>query len=402
MVAGTSLRIRPIAAVVFVAGLAVQILRMGVSDYLVNSHPEQAVRWDSANTVGYVELSQLDIARKKFDAAFAWGQRALQSSPIAPSVLSVVATAALAKGQIAQGDALMRIAAKALREPVAGFWLFTNGLRTGDYEGAMSRADALLRQPLPTIHAQVLPLLARLVSLQAGRAAIANAMSRRPPWAATLVAYLSSNVGNSDDLIALSAALRSKGTPFDGTESRPMEDRLLRDGKIAAAFADFRATFPVNEQLANLLSNGDFARKPMGSVFDWTLSPIAGASIILSNERRDLSVVFFGGRVPFRNVTHMLALKPGRYTFNGQVQVEQLEAERRLQWKIACLSNQVLATAPLPTGTTSWQSFTANFSVPDEPSCEGQSLVLELPARVALEQEIRGRLSFKDLSIRSP
>ena len=55
---------------------------------------------------------------------------------------------------------------------------------------------------------------------------------------------------------------------------------------------------------------------------------------------------------------------------------------------------------PALLGDTPWRSFAVSFEVPGE--CPVQKLQLELPARVALEQEVSGVANYADLNIARP
>ena len=60
-------------------------------------------------------------------------------------------------------------------------------------------------------------------------------------------------------------------------------------------------------------------------------------------------------------------------------------------------ANAIMAT-DLLSGDSPWRDFSAKIAVPAA-NCRYQSLVLELPARVTLETEIRGGVSFANLVI---
>ena len=73
-----------------------------------------------------------------------------------------------------------------------------------------------------------------------------------------------------------------------------------------------------------------------------------------------------------------------------------------LRWRIFCLKEpdgSLCETPPL-LGDTPWRTFAVTFEV--NLDCPVQKLQLELPARVALEQEVSGEASFADLNIAKP
>ena len=60
---------------------------------------------------------------------------------------------------------------------------------------------------------------------------------------------------------------------------------------------------------------------------------------------------------------------------------------------------ETLGATDLLSGDTPWRAFTFDFTVPTG-KCAYQMLVLELPARTALETEVVGQVSYADLDLR--
>ena len=111
-----------------------------------------------------------------------------------------------------------------------------------------------------------------------------------------------------------------------------------------------------------------------------------------------MNVDFFGGRVKFEHVSHLLNLAPGSYRFQGRERAQALQNERGLQWRIACADGEgeSLGTTDPLNGDIAWRPFAVDFTVPTG-KCFYQYLVLELRARAALETEVVGRVSYADL-----
>ena len=109
---------------------------------------------------------------------------------------------------------------------------------------------------------------------------------------------------------------------------------------------------------------------------------------------------FFGSRVAFRNISHLLALPPGPYVFSGSEMAEGLTNNRGLRWRVHCLDDRAgtIGETRLLNGTVAWRDFSADFTVP-EGTCATQHLVLELPYRTALDLEISGGVSYTGLEI---
>ena len=130
-------------------------------------------------------------------------------------------------------------------------------------------------------------------------------------------------------------------------------------------------------------------------------SPTRWSASRTQDGARTINVDFFGGRVKFEHVSHLLNLAPGPYRFQGRERSQDLQNERGLRWRIACVGDdaETLGTTDLVSGDTPWRTFTVDFTVPTG-KCPYQMLVLELPARAALETEVVGRVSYTDLDLR--
>jgi hypothetical protein len=126
------------------------------------------------------------------------------------------------------------------------------------------------------------------------------------------------------------------------------------------------------------------------------------ARVELENDEQVLNTEFFGGRVKFEHVSHLLNLAAGTYRFGGRERSQGLQNERGLRWRISCVrdTTETLGTTEPLDGDVPWREFGVDFVVPTG-KCFYQTLVLELPARVALETEIRGRVSYGALDLRA-
>jgi len=188
-------------------------------------------------------------------------------------------------------------------------------------------------------------------------------------------------------------------------ELRPFLDRLIRTGQVEDAYVVWTQSLPP-ERLSTLgyLYNAGFEYPVSHLPFDWVFGRVDSAMVELSSESNPpvLKVGFVGGRVSQPLVSHLIALPPGTYRFTGREQSYSLANERGLRWRISCLKEPdgSLAETPPLLGDTPWRTFAVTFDV--NLDCPVQNLQLELPARVALEQEVSGEASFADLNIAKP
>ena len=164
-----------------------------------------------------------------------------------------------------------------------------------------------------------------------------------------------------------------------------------------------RSLPPEHREEADLLYNQSFRYQLTNLPFDWVIAPVPNAAVRFDNQAGAqviMNVDFFGGRVKFAHVSHLLNLAPGSYRFQGRERAQALQNERGLQWRIACADGEGenLGTTDPLNGDTAWRPFAVEFTVPTG-KCFYQYLVLELRARAALETEVVGRVSYADLDL---
>jgi hypothetical protein len=204
-------------------------------------------------------------------------------------------------------------------------------------------------------------------------------------------------------LNALFSELQAGSPPPDGDEMKEFLDRLVREGWLDQAYLAWSKSLPPDRlEKVDYLYNARFQYPLTNLPFDWVMPPIQGALVSVSTEssRRVLNVDFFGGRVRFANVSHLLTLPPGAYQFAGQERALNVMNDRGLRWRIYCLEDPngaLVASDPL-SDDIPWREFSFDFRIPDD-NCRYQNLLLELPAQAALETEISGGVSYANLRI---
>jgi hypothetical protein len=224
-----------------------------------------------------------------------------------------------------------------------------------------------------------------------------------PPWRSTFLAVLPKESPNPTTLYDFYSALRSEPAPLTPGEFRPYLERLAHLGEYSLAYA-MQVDFLPAERIGmlGLLNNGGFDTPISGLPFDWTIGNVRGARteiVVDDKSNRALRVEFYNTRVPYRHVSQLLILRPGRYRLVGDVMSVDLKNERGLQWTVSCASGEQLAATNRVTGSTPWTKFEASFDVPDRAECRGQEVRLSLAARIAAEQEAVGEIWYDNLRI---
>lgn len=386
-----------LAAVVVALGF--RILTLAAADFLAERRPAIAALFEPSHAVALLARARGALAEDppNHAAAAAAARNALRSEPLAPGALRI-----LAQTEPENASALMPLAAVAARDLEAQVHLFELYVRNGAYERAIQRLDLIFRGQGRGILAPVADAIGKLITHSDFRAALEAALKAAPPWRTPLLAHLAQHGEDLDSVVALYDALISAGASLERNELRPYLSRLLKDGRDEDAYLAWLASLSP-EQLADAgpLYNGQFQHEVTNTPFDWVLEDTPGALIDIHNEdeRRILTVDFFGARVPFANVSHFLALPPGRHRFSGVERAQSLRNERGLQWRLSCLSrpkDPIGVTASLK-GDVPWRPFELSFEVPE--NCPVQLLLLEIPARVALEREAAGGVAYAELKI---
>jgi hypothetical protein len=400
---------RHVLAYLVIAFLAWRIVCHGLSALLAPHDPRAALAFDAADPTTLIQLAQRELAPnddRRAETARSIAARLLAVDPLAPGALSLYGKAVAQLGDAERAERILRLAAAHLPiDLVAHAWLYDSALANGRLLEALDELDTLLRAR-PSLAQQLAPSLQAMLS---SGAAVEDRFFRQlaaaPPWRAVIVAELAPLIKDPNVMLRLFGRLQtSKARPSDA-EMSVLLARLLRDGLYDEAYAAWLAHLP-QERLAQLglLYNERFQYPVSNLPFDWTFAPTSGATIAVAEEegRKTLSVEFYGARVAFSNVAHMLMLAPGRYAFSGAARTDDLDNELGLRWRIYCAANtsQTLATTRLLKKTTPLRAFRVEFTVPSE-GCDAQWLKLEIPVRIASDADVSGSADYVNLAVES-
>jgi len=301
----------------------------------------------------------------------------------------------------ARAESLMRLGgASSPRDVLAHSWLLDADLKRGEINAAVRRVDLLLRaspQRAPTILQAAMPILTHERAL----VPLAQALAAMPPWREAALIALTRNA-DIRFLWDLYGALQNRSERLEPSELQPFLERLVRENYFEEAFFLWSGSVsPERLARADLLYNGRFQYPVSNLPFDWSIRPASGALVRVSGRRggRALNVDFFGARVPFRHVSHLMMLSPGDYRFVGLESAVNLRNERGMRWRMTCGGDSAIALmeTQLLVGDVAWRPIAVDFTVPED--CVAQNLVLELAARVVIEQEVSGGVSYMGLGV---
>jgi hypothetical protein len=359
----------------------------------------------------------LDEARKALLASPPNTAEAIMAAQaaLALSPLNIYAMKLLAGGLATAGDAasaetiLKEVLARSKRDRDVLTWAYGRAAAAHDWTTFIDAVDALVRvDPGASEQQNALGLLVSMTADPDARKTLMSRLDDKPAWGPDFLQKLA-----KDADIDVAAAVLTKMMEDDRADALPawnaFLNRLVRSDRAQQAYALWAGVLDP-EQLAGLqyLFNGGFEQTPGGSPFDWTLSTLTGAQrSIVSNEAADgassLSLTFVGAEVESRHAWQTLLLSPGSYRLTGKVKMLDLKTSRGLLWTVYCRKGTdvaMLGRSPFFMGTEPWTDFDFNFTVPAE-NCDSQLVSLELPARIAAERKISGRIWFDDLAITS-
>jgi hypothetical protein len=395
-----------VAFVVLLLGLAINIIRLGAGELLGASDPALALWFDPGQSDARVKLSQsrwLEDEEKVDDAATG-AHEALAYSPLSPGALTLLAQLSEYKGDEAKAAALMQWASRVNQRNIdAQVWLLNQDIKEARVPDALRRMNALFRGQAREVGEKLAPALAPILTGEAYRAPLIAVLRAEPRWRSPLLTALATSAKDLAGLSRLYAALRATDKPPTPVELESFLNRLVKEERFDDAYLAWTQSLPP-ERVDKLgyLYNARFQYAVDNLPFDWVILPVDGALTRAETENghRILDVDFFGGRVAFQHVSHLLALPPGSYKFSGQERSQNLQNERGLRWRISCAGKDgaTLAATELMAGDTPWQEFGVGFDVPTD-NCPYQNLILELPARTAIETEIVGGASYTNLEI---
>ena len=386
-----------------------QVIADTMADTRAAGDPEGALAWRADLPPALVGLAEqrLVVAKTEQDltGVSELADRALAASPIAPGALRLLGLVADLKGKTDEARTLMDLAGRqSLRDTVAQVWLFDQDLHAGRSIDALASADAMLRTR-PDLGEQLLPALASVAADPAAGQSLIHLLATNPPWRTRLLMELPKVTDPAIDYAILSGLQTGPNPPTAG-ELQPYVDHLVDLGQFELAYLAWLHFLPPGHaDTVSYAYNGDFEVQPSGLAFDWVISDVAGAHTEWADagdkhRGHALRITFANTRVAYHHIRKLMILPPGHYELSGMAKADNLNNERGMTWRVYCAEGDktMIAETARISGTQPWQQFATAFDVPAS-GCRGQWLVLELAARVAMEEEVGGEVWFDDLAV---
>jgi hypothetical protein len=367
-------------AVVWLGG---QFVTQGVSDYLLDSNPGDAVLWrgDSSDALTRFAASLLPL--KRYQLAQRIAGKALQLAPLNPGAISAFGLALDGQGYADRADQVMTIAGqRSWRDVPTQIWLLRKRLLQAKYADGFQHVDALLRQedkypPLP------FAIMAAAAIDPKAVAPLAERLAFSPQWRVPFFVFLAAAPRPELDVVdnALLTQLQSSRAPATDQELGFYLVRLLNEQKYQQAEQDWRRLSPPGTVGSALLNNGDFEKPARATPFDWIVASGIGwtAQIVEApgdGHGKALNVDYDAVSPP-QPLRQYLVLAPGQYRLSGMAFDQSGQGAESLSWKIVCTgANAAAASAPFPAGNQGeWRAFSVELTVPST-GCPAQMLSL--------------------------
>ncbi len=365
--------------------------------------PERALAWRANDPGALLVLAERQLVQGDFTSAQLSARRLLAHEPLQGEAFRVLAEAADRQGQRAEAFRLYRIAERrAPRDMPTRAWLIQRFLVIGEYNQALAQIDRVLRMS-PKLATKIHPVLVQMAQDATFAKALAQSLRTDPPWRAGILAALRNpKTGNPSAAGQVMGALQHQGG-LSPEEYAGWLDSLMAQGRWGEAYARWAGAVLKPGERLPLVYNGDFARVPSDSGFDWRLRRVPG--VLLQFEEaagtpgQVAYVRFLDRRIPSAGLEHPLLLSPGQYRLSLRARAQALRSALGLQWVIACVgAGGVVGRTDPVEGSFGWRTFEATFSIPDN-GCPAQWLRLINPVPAGSAQRIAGDVWISDLKI---
>lgn len=321
-------------------------------------------------------------------------QSAIAREPLLAEPVTMAGLDASAEGDLDRAEQLMRAArTRNPREAIARFWLLDHYMRTGRYADGIAEAGAAMRLR-PEAREAVLNVLAALVEIPAGRAALRGALVELPWWRqAFFQAAATFDPDPANALTLLQGLPRNADRDVARQEQRAVLLALVNKERYAPAYQAWRQMVPATYQSRIApVYDGNFAGWPGPEPFNWNLpqgddgtATIVRAADLATSSA--LSVRYFGSK-PALLAEQITLLAPGPWRLSLQARRRSNgPVGGRLAMEVRCArGSAVLATLPLDNLGAGLRPYAANLIVPAD--CPAVRLRLTgLPGEVFSEVE---------------
>lgn len=251
-------------------------VRAGIQNEYAGSNPAIAMAaWPAdGRSLAAASRRRIVAADGQVDGeARALYQSAIKRDPLLAEPMTMAGLDASAEGDLDRAERLMKAArTRNPREAIARFWLLDHAMRNGRYAEGIAEAGAAMRLRGEAREA-VLNVLAALVEIPAGRAALRDALQDLPWWRhAFFQAAATFDPDPSNALALLQELPRHPDREAARQEQRAILLALVNKEQFARAYQAWRQMVPATYQSRIApVYDGNFAGWPGPAPFNWQL-----------------------------------------------------------------------------------------------------------------------------------
>lgn len=327
---------------------------------LVERDPASAYRW--------CDLGQALLERKQTAEAASAFMRAYELAPHVPAVLMRVANAQLLLKKPQAAVPYMKSVLAAVRE--------YDGAIFSSYERMGLSVDEVIRSGLPDSAA---PSYLEYL-MDTNQAAATGVVWKR---------------------------IGRRGT-VEQTLAASYTNYLLSHGegeRASRAWAGYWAGGKDVFKTGSGMFNGGFETEPSGSMLDWTIRPVEGASIsrdtsMAAGGSTSLRITFDGTRnIEFSHATEIVWLRPGSYRLRGSIHATELTTDQGIRLRVFDPRNPAAVDASTNSigGSEDWKTVECQFQVPPATPYVMVQIVRRGSSRI--ENKIQGTAWIDDVRI---
>ena len=349
-----------------------------VSSYYDQQDPARALRWNAHNPQALANLAELDFGRSAANpqarrSAEAASRRVLAVAPLNAGSYRRLGLLAEAGNRPREARALMLSAARwSRRDELTQVWLMLDGLKRADFDGALMRADLVLRQWWQ-LESVVFPVLKEDLGDPRLRAATVRMMARSPSWRPGFLRALAYDDATIAAAREIEDGLRATHAPPTAEEATTLVTALVGRGFFAEARDEWSKAAGVSPPAG--IYDGDFRGRPGGAPFNWRFGATT-APLVLDDGAPALAARPSdqeGGLL----AEQVFGLPPGSYLLKVDARAAgDAGAATAFEWRLTCLRHEPgdLARLSVAGLSSTWRRLSMRFVV--EPGCAGQRLQL--------------------------
>ena len=271
-------------------------------------------------------------------------------------------------------------------------WLVGDHIRNQRFAEAIDGADAVMRVNTDFLRLLV-PALLPLLDDDKGRPLLETKLSQYPNWRTYFLAEAAKQGGHQAEIEKILMQPASQQNLANAAVERSVYlQKLVAEGDFERAYRLWRNFTPKSARAG--ISDGDFTEQTPLRPFAWTYLAEEysyAERAPAGDDGKPLVRAHHGGDTRSILLSQLVALRPGPHQLRFTMRDGGLARPDHLAWHLKCVdANTALATLPLATLATDWQTIIMRTDIPAS-GCALQYLQLEADLNDGKETEVEIR-----------